>query len=267
MGILKEVQKTISVNAGHHDLDTGQVVIADNGIDVKENEQVKKIRDLVVPMLEKCGFRVIWVPDNLNLDKSIELTNKEIPTLNAGLAIDIHLNARGPAQLGAEVRGTEVYSGTSPNSRTIANTISKYVSRALDTVDRGYRPDTVSAVGSLGWIRLTKCWAVVIECCYLDNQYDRNVLFKGYESIALGITKAICELFETPFHPSLIKNDWKPIPVQPPREIDRNLIFILQEKILKMSFLLVDLLQKLIILKQSKHNPVIGKMYKLFGVK
>jgi len=213
MAILKDVKRTILVNAGHFD-DPDTLHIEDSGArhnGVIEAVECIKIRDALVPVLTARGYRVLAVPDNLSLPKSIAWANEKAPNLNDALAIDIHLN-----YLSNEgVRGTEAFYGTSTTSRKIAEVLSARVAKALAIPNRGAKPDTQTAVGSLGWIRKTTMWASLIEVCFLTNAKDIQALRGdgGYHKAAMGIANGIDELFgnATP-------------PVQPPEEQPENVL-------------------------------------------
>ena len=104
------MNKTIILNAGHSFTDPGACYHG-----VKEADEVRKIRDLVVPFLRQ-HFKVLEVPDDLDLKESIKWVNDVASELNDGLAFSIHLNACG--NCGA--RGAETYFyGTSKSSEKI----------------------------------------------------------------------------------------------------------------------------------------------------
>jgi N-acetylmuramoyl-L-alanine amidase len=216
--------------------------------------EVMKIRDILVPMLKEQGFSVVEIPDNLTLRESIDMVNVHAKNLNDGLAIDIHLNAKGYSAGNLIVRGTEVYSGTSVSSTLIAKTLSRHIAAELGIPDRGYRPDTMSAAGSLGWIRQTNCWAALPECLYLDDPQDRGILlnYDGHTKAALGMAKAICELYDAPF---LTKKE-------KPQEEE---VVTLQKRVIELTMLVISLLQKLINLKSTQENRLLGAIYRLWN--
>lgn len=193
--ILKYTKKTIIINAGHWD-DPDTSYIDDPGATfnhVQEAIQAIKIRDLLVPMLESSGFKVFVVPDELDLKESIFWANNKAPKLKDALAVDIHLNYLS----NTAVRGSEAFYGTSDTSRAIASALTDNVSKGLKIPNRGAKPDTKTAVGSLGWIRKTTMWASLIEVCFLTNKFDMEVLMgeDGHQKAALGIANGICEIF------------------------------------------------------------------------
>lgn len=242
--ILKDVNKTIFLNAGHHLNDPGHVNVGG----LRENDQVRQIRDLTIEMLKFQGFKVESVPDNFNLRESIDLVNVLGKDLNSGLALDIHLNANG--SVNKIVNGTEIYSGTSLKSREIANILSKNIAKELGTSDSGYRPDTWTAAGSLGWVRQTNMWSCVVECCYMTDPRDLSLLMNGgHAKVAKGIAKGVCELYGLNFL----------------EDISEDEKLKEQNKIMELMLVVISLLQKLILLKSSKSNSLLGGIYKLWN--
>lgn len=194
-GLLKNVSKTIIVNAGHWD-DPHTATIEDPGAShnhVTEAVECMKIRDELVPLLKARGYTVHSVPDELSLRESIAWANKKAPKLNDALAIDIHLNYLS----NSEARGTESFYGKSATSKAIATALASGVSSKLGIPSRGAKPDTQTAVGSLGWIRKTTMWASLIEICFLTNPDDMAALHGegGYRKAALGIADGVDYMF------------------------------------------------------------------------
>lgn len=209
MSILSNVKKKIIVNAGHF-LPTDKGFVCENcGFNnetLNEAELTIKIRDELLPMLKRNLFDVTSVPDDRNLRQSIDIANVAAPTLNDGLCMDIHLNSnKNP-----DMRGVEMYSGTSPISAQISRVLSKNLAKIAQIPDRGYKPHTQAFVGSLGWIVQTNSWAVVAECAFLSNKDDRALLQRpdGPNLIAKGILYGILELYGmTPIEPESPKEE------------------------------------------------------------
>lgn len=196
--ILPNTKKHIIVNAGHYD-DPDTPHFDDPGAvanQVREAVEVMKIRDRVVPLLKQAGFEVSSVPDELDLRESIKWANEKAPTLNDALAIDIHLNYLS----NTSARGTESFYGKAETSKQIAEVLANNVAETLGVPNRGAKPDTQTAVGSLGWIRKTTMWASLIEVCFLTNPEDMKILHSadGYDKAARGIVNGVCEIFGVP---------------------------------------------------------------------
>jgi N-acetylmuramoyl-L-alanine amidase len=149
-----------------------------------------------VSLLRADGFEVISIPDDPNLHFSIDYANRYAQNIADALAIDIHLNYEGLRRKS----GTEVYGfAGSPKSIQIADVMARNISQAIGLPNNGGKPDTQAAVGSLGWVRETNCWAVVVEPLYLDNLIDQRLISEGkHELIAQGIVNGVLELFGIP---------------------------------------------------------------------
>lgn len=205
--ILPDAKKVLFINAGHHDTDAGAV----NG-DIVERDECKKVRDALKVLLGKRNeYTVHWVPDNLDLNQSIAWVNAKASNINDGLAIDIHFNSLSDKSVG----GTEAFHGTSDVSQKIAAALSLGVSKKLGLKNRGAKPDTQTAVGSLGWIRKTKMWASLIEICFITNVADMAVIKapNGYQNAAQGLLDGIDQIFG--IKPPVVTPE---PPVQPPVE-------------------------------------------------
>ena len=133
------------------------------------------------------------VPDDLDLKESIVWVNNVAPELNSGLAFSIHLNACG--QCGASGAETYFYGGSKSSEEIAKKVIDKYC-KITGFKNRGARPDTMARWGRLGWIRNTKPWACLIECCYMDNEVDLKKLKSDYQRVAFGIYEGICDVYE-----------------------------------------------------------------------
>jgi N-acetylmuramoyl-L-alanine amidase len=200
--ILENYKKTIIINAGHHNTDPGKVVGEHN-----ERDEVKIIRDKVVTILHKrTDFEVFHVPDNLDLNESIQWANKRVHHREDGFLIDIHLNASSYKS----ARGSEAFyaAGRSNNNgEEIAEAMSRNISETLEIPDRGAKPDTDAYVGSLGWLRQTKGEATLVEVCFMTNAQDWAALKMdgGHDLAALGIAKGICELYGVELKPEEVE--------------------------------------------------------------
>lgn len=192
---LKDVSRTLIINAGHWD-DPHTPGVEDPGAShnhITEAVECMKIRDALVPILLERGYTVHEVPDELNLRESIAWANEKAPNLNDALAVDIHLNYLS----NKEARGVESFHGTSEKSIKIATALAAGVAGGLGIPNRGAKPDTQTYVGSLGWIRKTTMWASLIEVCFLSNTEDIEALRApdGYMKAATGIANSIDHLY------------------------------------------------------------------------
>lgn len=204
----RKTQKRIFLNAGHSNNDPG--IIIGN---LKEADEVKKVRDFLSVMLLKGGFEVVAIPDEYNLRQSIDFVNEKAWLEDMGLAIDIHLNFVGQqtdctlSGCPPSVSGTEVYSGNSVGEKAQAAILSESLSQTIGTKNRGWKSQSQSAFGSLGWISQIKCWSHIIECLYLSDINDRKLIEDGrHREIAQGIYAGILRLYGMS-DPAEIKED------------------------------------------------------------
>ena len=172
------MSKKIWIDAGHFNNDMGFV----SKQNIKEAEETKKIRDALKPLL--VDYEVIYVPDALSLKETIEFINNIATT--ESFAISIHLNSNSNTL----IRGTEAYYYSGPR---YAEVFSRHVATTLGIPNRGAKPDTQTAVGSLGFLRLLKCPSVLAECAYMTNEADMERYTP--QKAAQGIKNAIEELF------------------------------------------------------------------------
>lgn len=168
----------IYISSGHSKKDSGAIV---NGI--KESDINMAIRNEVQKLLPN----VIYLNDDMSLRESIDFVKKDIGKND--VVLDIHTNFNP----NSNQRGVEAYYWTDP---TTAECFSRNVAESVGLTNRGYFPDTQTAVGSLGWIRQLPARSVVLECGYLSNPYDRQILISanGQRNIARGIYNACIEL-------------------------------------------------------------------------
>ena len=176
--------KKIFLDSGHNSADDPGAITPYG----KETDFNMKIRDALIPELQRCGFEVASVPDNLNLPASYIWVNKTAKNLDDGLALAIHCNC-------CDREGAEsYYYGGIMSSKALAKTLIDEYCKETGFNNFGARPDTSTRFGELSWIRETNCWAVLIECGFISNQNDVEKL-KDYKKVARGICKGVCKIY------------------------------------------------------------------------
>lgn len=146
------------INAGHSKYIKGAV-----HKEYKENEMVIKLRNILLPLLK--DYKIVSVPDNLSLKKSIAWVNERANEND--FAFSLHFNAHN----NSSIRGVEAYYHNI-REKKLAPIFSKEISKVLNIPNRGARPDTWTWVGSLGWLRKLRCDSILVEVCYLTNKDD-----------------------------------------------------------------------------------------------
>lgn len=234
LSLLGGLPKQIFLNAGHYDNDPGVIFKG-----IVERDEAKKVRDLVSKYLKEAGFNVIEVPDNLNLRQSIDFVNLYDTNELSGLALDLHFNNAG--SLTTNVRGVEIYSNDSLEARARAKVMSEVMANYMGIPNRGWKSQTVSVWGSLGWVSQVHCPADVVEILYLSHPEDRKLIEeKQHDKIAKGIVAGVMKLYGIEPKPSSVE-------ANPIQSVD--LILSLQTRILELTAIVVGLLKKISILK------------------
>lgn len=158
-------------SAGHSKRDAGVIHKGH-----KESDITMEIRDEV----KKLRPNDLYIPDHLNLKESIRWVNDHL-TDNT-MAIEIHLNSHN----NQNIRGAEAYYAKNPE---MAQVFAREVALAQNIPNRGAKHDSEAYVGSLGWLRYTKCPSVLVEACYLTNKEDLAQL--NPSKIAKGLVNAL----------------------------------------------------------------------------
>ena len=177
------MKKKIFLNAGHSINSPGAVYNK-----VKEAEEAMAIRNLLVPLLQKSGFEVLTVPDNLNLTNSIKRVNQHMKNLEDGMAFSIHLNAGGGE--GAEIF---YYAGSNPSKKYAKTIIDEYC-KEMTMTNRGAKADTSTRHKRLGWIRDVNPWSFLIEVGFIDSKSDMDII-SNHERVAEALNQSICKMY------------------------------------------------------------------------
>lgn len=181
-------KRNIFLIAGH-DLVRDLGAVAYDG--TREATLTARLRDLVAARLDNC----LCLEGSTELDRdSLDLA-RTIQAISAkagpeDFVLDLHFNHNAPAASGSEVFH---FVGTSPINIARARTLSKAVAQALALPDRGPKPDTESAPGSLGILRYTPCPALLLEVCFL-NERNLPVYRARQQAVVDAITAFLLNL-------------------------------------------------------------------------
>jgi N-acetylmuramoyl-L-alanine amidase len=169
--------KKVFIGVGHGGSDPGAVA---NGF---------KEEDLNLAIATACYAELIrngvsakmsrMKDENDTLDEEI----KECNAFNPDLAIDIHNNAGGGD-------GVEAYyhfgGGT---SKTLADNVLAEIVK-IGQNSRGAKTRKWGEVDYYGFIRETKAPAVIVECAFVDNKTDMQIIDTAAEQKAMGVAIA-----------------------------------------------------------------------------
>lgn len=173
------VKKTVVIDAGHGNQDPGTI-----GVTGKKEKDFNLSLALKIQQLLKkeSGIKVIMTRDDdnfLTLSERVSLANNA----KADLFLSIHANS-GPAA----ATGSETYYNRA-NSKTLANTVHKYLVQAAGLKDRGVK------TGNFAVIRDTTMPAILLEVGFLSNKNDEAALFNEtfQNRVAEGVVKGMKE--------------------------------------------------------------------------
>lgn len=170
----------IFIDSGHQKgVDPGAVSGAN--IEVDHNLAIREALRKYIDFVE--------VPSNTNLDQRIKWINNN--SEKTDILISIHTNAGGGN--GVE---TWFYGGYEPN-RDKSDLLTRYISNYTDEPKRSSRPDTESRFGRFGIIRLTKPYAFLVECGFVDSPDKNDTIPEKTEGYAKGIAE-FCNSFGIP---------------------------------------------------------------------
>jgi hypothetical protein len=187
----------IFIDAGHQlGVDpgaVGQVVEVEHNIAIRE-AMIKYISFISVPSNTTLNERIKWINQNATKDD---------------LLISIHTNAGGGN--GVE---TWFYGGYDP-AKDKADLLTKLVTEKIGEPARQSKPDTESRFGKFGIIRLTKPYAFLIECGFVDSPDQNDCIPEKTDGYAKGIAEFCSQLAGVPLKSVTTKVD---IQVQNPTE-------------------------------------------------
>lgn len=163
----------IIINAGHTKFEGGTGAV---GL-LNESTETRKIAYEVLKQLvdtDHEAIPAIYDKSPSNLKEAVNLSNDNL----ADLFVSIHLNAGGG-------HGTEIYTWKGNQTKRARNVLENL--SAIGFKDRGIKDGSKLYV-----IKNTKCEAMLIEVCFVDNENDNRVFRQvGYEAIAKAIVNGI----------------------------------------------------------------------------
>ena len=170
--------KKVFLGVGHGGKDPGAVA---NGL--KEKDLNLTIALACQAELARHGVSVLL---SRTKDETEDLTDRirECNAFAPDLAADLHNNAGGGD--GAEV----FYHYKGGTGKTLANNILAEVVK-IGQNSRGAKTKTnASGVDYFGFIRSTNAPAVIVECAFLDNKADAQIIDTAAEQAAMGVAIA-----------------------------------------------------------------------------
>lgn len=162
-----------------------------------ENEFNRVVAQYLKENLERCGFKTIMVAPG---DSDVPLKTRTDTANKAGanLYISIHANALNGIWGNQQGVSTHHYPG-SVKGKKLAETIHKYMIQGTQQKNRGIKEDNFHV------LRETKMPAVLVECAFMDNLREANLLMTDEfrRECADEMCKGICEYFGVKYIPEM----------------------------------------------------------------
>ena len=189
------MKKVIYLDPGHSISDPGAIRGSE-----QESYHVREVCKLLAPMLRADGFTVVQVPDNLDLEGVVNFINSNVKGLDDAYAFSVHINANaddrhpGAGAEGWHCTGAPGSKEYEIAKETIAIILDKYC-EVVGFSRRGVKSDDKAPGGRLWFTRKTKCYAGLIELCFINNHEEITKLKNNYQLIAEGLRQGIGAAF------------------------------------------------------------------------
>jgi N-acetylmuramoyl-L-alanine amidase len=154
-----------------------------------ENEFNEAVTVLLKANLERCGFRTLMVAPE-ETDTPLKTRTDRANKANADLYISIHANALNGIWGNQQGVSTFHYPGSILGKKA-ATVIHNHLKQGTQQKDRGVIAQNFHV------LRETKMPAVLVECAFMDNLREANLLLSDAFRIECAdeICKGICEYF------------------------------------------------------------------------
>ena len=150
---------------------------------INESQENRVLAKFIVEHLKKLGCETDYHEVNSGSDY-IEQQAKKANSKNYDLVVQIHFNSSD----NATANGTEVIYRSS-KGKVYAQRVQNKLKTEFK--DRKIKHDINDLKRDLGWLRLTKAPAILIETCFVSNKSDTDKYTSNREKIAKLIAEGI----------------------------------------------------------------------------
>lgn len=193
--------KTVALSAGHSLSDPGAV-----HKDLKEADLTRKITAYAADVLRASGVSVLTIPDNLDLFQTIKYINDRANQID--VCVEVHINSGG----GRGVEGWN-YAGGPNESDKLSQCLVDGCVVETGLVNRGIKDESQNRHGRLGFVHDTFPTAALVECGFIDGDYDFLKQDENLRRLAKGVARGIMTYLGIPWTapapppPSTIETD------------------------------------------------------------
>lgn len=194
-------KKTICLSAGHGAGDVGAV-----NKDLQEAVLTDIITKRAVEMVRKHGVDCLEVPSNLTLVETIQWINNRTDQIT--ICVEVHINSGG----GTGVEGWN-YEGGPNESDKLSQFLADAGAAETGLPNRGIKDETLNRFRKLGFVHDTNPIAALIECAFIDGDYNFLRVDANLTKSAKGVARACLTYLGYAWKPELIN---PPAPTPPP---------------------------------------------------
>jgi len=148
-----------------------------------EYQITRKIANELKKFPSEHGTELVYVPEWLNLSQRVAFINKY--AVDGDMCIELHLDSATPQAEGC----TTYFMTGSRYAEDKARLFQQEYTRITGIKGRWVKGDTTNRWGRLGFVRDTKCLALLLEMGFITNTADKDkVLVKGAEALVSGLS-------------------------------------------------------------------------------
>lgn len=205
--------KTICLSAGHQPgVDPGAVYG-----NMKEADLTVKIVRKASEIIRKHGVGCLEVPDNLDLGATIQWINAR--TAQIDVTVEVHINAANGGT-GIEAYHFHDTSAGQNDSEKLSQFLVDAVAVETGLPNRGIKDEATTRFKRLGFIHDTNPVASLIECGFIDNPIDRQLMTgdMGLEKFAKGVARGALGYLGIAWKPEILYPPAPPIVSEQPTD-------------------------------------------------
>lgn len=194
--------KTVVLSAGHSTSDPGAV----RGT-TKESFLTMEIVKYATEIIQKHDVVCLNVPDHLSLLDTIKYINNLNRDIDA--CVEVHINAGGGQGVEAWCYYDYATRKRSKQSELLSQFLVEAVCVETNMAKRGVFDESIIKYGRLGFVHDTKPIASLVECGFIDNEYDLKMLLteSGRFTIAKGVARGLLGYIGIQWNPDLANKD------------------------------------------------------------
>jgi N-acetylmuramoyl-L-alanine amidase len=203
--------KTICLSAGHGAGDPGVVYK-----ELQEANLTRVITKRAVEMLRKHGIDCLEVPDNLTLVETIQWINNR--TNQIDICVEVHINSGVQDAKGVEGWN---YEGGDTESDKLSQFLADACSAETGLINRGIKDESQNRFRKLGFVHDTNPIAALIECGFIQGDYDFLKNDENLTRLAKGVARGCLTYLGEAWKPELV-NPQPQLPPKPSQEDPRD---------------------------------------------